>query len=210
MRGPRLVDEDVRAERSVDEAHGDAGVRRVRQRSLPLDPQELAASLGALDHEPLGCAGQEVGNDRVDRGSPSPRSRSRSGRSERTPTSGHMGGEVELDGDRLLPDRAVGSDGEDDLGRNLEVLASRDAELGRRLPEVTELDALLSGEAAQLGIVAELVQPALEVEPGADRVLQELAPRRREAAALVATPTVAVVGPYTSASSTVATIGISR
>ena len=44
---------------------------------------------------------------------------------------------------------------------------------------------MLSGEAAQLGIVAdELVQPALEVEPGADRVLQELAPRRREAAAL--------------------------
>ena len=43
----------------------------------------------------------------------------------------------------------------------------------------------MPGEAAQLRIVAdELVEPVLEVEPRADRVLQELAPGGREATAL--------------------------
>ena len=122
--------------------------RRVGQRSLPFDPEELAAPLGALDHEPLRRAGEEVRDDGVDRDPPArDRDSGLAGRDEDGLQAALPGGEVELDGDRLLPDRAVGSDGEDDLGRDLEVLAGRDAELRRRLPEVAELDAVLSGEA---------------------------------------------------------------
>jgi hypothetical protein len=38
------------------------------------------------------------------------------------------------------------------------------------------------------------VQAALQIEPGLNRLFQQLAPGGREAAALVATPTTAVVG----------------
>ena len=82
--------------------------------------------------------------------------------------------EVELDRDRLLPDRAVGADGEDDRRVDLEVRAGRDVEALGRLPQVAQLDAVLARERRQLGIVGdELVQPALDVEPGRDATPSE-------------------------------------
>ena len=93
--------------------------------------------------------------------------------------------EVELERDRLLADRAVGADGQRDPRRDLEVLAGRDVQVGRRLAQVAQLDAVLARELDQLRVLGdELVQAALEVEAGRDRLLQQLAPGRREAAAL--------------------------
>ena len=184
--GPGLVDEDVRMRRTaVDEAHRDPGIRRVGQRSLPFDPEELTAALRASTTSRSAAPARKSATT-ASIAIPQPAiAIPVCPVGTKTDFRPLPGGEVELDGDGLLPDRAVGADGEDDLGRDLEVLACGDAELGRRLPEVTQLDAVLPGETAQLGVVAdELVQPAFEVEPRADRVLQELAPGGREAAAL--------------------------
>ena len=98
-----------------------------------------------------------------------------------------------------------------DLGRELEVLAGRDVEVrpaacagraARRRGALRQLD--------ELGIVGdELVQPALDVEPGCDRVPSGA--RARPAGSVrpaVATPTSAVVGSNGSASATVPTTGI--
>ena len=52
-------------------------------------------------------------------------------------------------------------------------------------PQVTQLRPVLRGELNELGVVRdELVQPALEVEPGCEAVLEQIAPRRRKAPAL--------------------------
>ena len=187
VRGARLVDENERMRRtSVDQAERDPGIRRVDERSLAFDPEQLASPPRALDDEAFRGAGEEVRDDGVD-GDPPARDRdpSLAGRDEDGAQAAVPGGKVELDRDRLLADRAVGADGEDDLGGYLEVLSGRDAEVRGRLAQVTELDAVLLGERRQLRVLAdELVEPALEVEAGADRVLQELAPGQREATAL--------------------------
>ena len=102
--------------------------------------------------------------------SPTPRSRSPSARSARTPRRARAARlEVELDRDGLLADRAVRADGEDDLGVDLEVRAGRDVQPLGRLAEVAQLDAVLARELGQLGVLGdELVQAALDVEPGCD------------------------------------------
>ena len=58
------------AERAVVEPERHAGVDRMDERALALDPEELAAALGPLDDEPLGGAGDEVRDDGVDRDPP--------------------------------------------------------------------------------------------------------------------------------------------
>ena len=60
--------------RAVDQPERDARVRGMGERALALDEQQLAAALVALDDEPLGRAGDEVGDDRVD-GDPPARDR---------------------------------------------------------------------------------------------------------------------------------------
>ena len=158
----------------------------MRERALALDEQQLAAAAVALDHQPLGRAREEVRDDRVHGDPPAgDRDPGLAGRDEdaRQPAAARL--EVELERDRLLPDRAVGADGQDDPRRDLQVLAGRDVQVGRRLAQVAQLDAVLARERDQLLVLAdELVQPALEVEPGRDRLLQQLAPGGREAAAL--------------------------
>jgi hypothetical protein len=95
------------------------------------------------------------------------------------------GFEVELERDGLLPDRAVGAHREDDRRRQLEVLARGDVQARRRPAQVTQLDVVLARERHELVVLAdELVQAALDVEPRRDRLLQQLAPGGREAAAL--------------------------
>ena len=110
-------DEGVRGA-AVKQAERDAGVRGMEQRALALDPEQLAAAVAAFDHERLGGAGEEVGDDGVD-GDPPPRDRDPglAGRDELAldATAARLGVELERDGH--LPDRAVGADGEDDLRR---------------------------------------------------------------------------------------------
>ena len=85
------------------------------ERALALDEEELAATARALDDEPLGGAGEEVGDDRVDRDAPAgDRDARLAGRDEDRLEPAPARLEVELDRDRLLPDRAVGADREDD------------------------------------------------------------------------------------------------
>src|SRR5919204_6569613 len=71
MRAAGLVAEDVEVRRaSVHKPERHARVHRVDDRALSLDPQELAAALVALDHEPLGGAREKVGDDGVDGDAP--------------------------------------------------------------------------------------------------------------------------------------------
>ena len=154
---------------AVKEAERDARVRGMEQRSLALDPEQLAAAVAAFDHERLGGAGEEVGDDGVD-GDPPPRDRDPglAGRDELAldPTAARLGVELERDGH--LPDRAVRADGEDDLRVVREVLARRDVQARRRLAQVAELDAVQGCELAQLRVVGdELVQAVLDVEAAA-------------------------------------------
>ena len=118
------------------------------ERALPLDEEQLSPALGALDDEALGRAGEEVGDDRVD-GDPPARDRdarlARRHEDRGEPAPPRL--EVELDRDRLLPDRAVGADGEDDLRVDLEVGAGRDAQALGRLAQVAELDAVRAARA---------------------------------------------------------------
>ena len=68
---PDFVAEDEQVRRAaVVEAERDAGVDRMDERALALHPEQLAAALAALDDEALGGAGDEVGDDRVDRDPP--------------------------------------------------------------------------------------------------------------------------------------------
>ena len=73
LAGHVAEDEQVRR-RAVDQPERDAGVRGMDHRSLPLDEQQLAAALVPFDDQPLGGAGEEVGDDRID-GDPPPRDR---------------------------------------------------------------------------------------------------------------------------------------
>ena len=120
------------------------------------------------------------------RRSPSRQSRSPSVRSARRRTRARVCGlEIELDRDRLLADRAVRADGEDDARVALEVRSGRHAEPVGRLAQVAQLNAARSCELRQLGVLGdELVQAALDVEPCCDARLQKVAPRGREATSL--------------------------
>src|SRR5207344_2007895 len=85
--------------------------------------------------------------------------------------------QIQLDGDRLLPDRAVRAHGQDDVRIELQVGPGRHVQTLGRLPQVPELDAVHTRELCELGIVRdELVEPALDVEPLRDAALQQLAP----------------------------------
>ncbi len=158
----------------------------MEQRALALDEEELPTALDPLEHEPFGGARDEVGHDRVDGDAPSgDRDPGLPGRDELTRDSTAPRLAVELERHGHLPDRAVGADREDGRRVVRQVRPRRNIEPRRRFAQVTQLDAVLACERDQLVVLGdELVQPVLHVEPGADRVLQQLAPCRREAAAL--------------------------
>ena len=88
LRRPGLVAEHerVRRARRGSSPSVTPGVGRMDDRALPLDEQQLAPALAALDDEPLRRAGDEVRDDRVD-GDPPARDRDPGlARSGRTPT----------------------------------------------------------------------------------------------------------------------------
>ncbi len=167
---------------AVDEAERHARVGRVRHRALALDEEQLSPALVPFDDELLGRAGDEVGDDGVDRDAPAgDRDPGLPGRDEPRLDPARPGGAVELERHRHLPDRAVGADGEDVPRRLLQVGARGHVEVCGGSPQVAELHALLGREPAQLLVVGEeLVQAVLDVEPVPDRALQQLAPRGRE------------------------------
>src|ERR671930_447294 len=172
--------------RAVDQAEGDAAVRGVHERALALDEEQLAASPAAFDDETLRRSGEEVGDDGVDCDPPArDRDSGLAGWHEDGLQAPAARLEVELERDGLLADRAVGTDGEDNPRRDLEVLAGGHVQAFWRAAKVAELDVVLARQLGELGVVCEeLVEAVLDVEPGLDALLQEGAPGRREAAAL--------------------------
>ena len=105
------------------------------------------ATPAALDDEPLRGAGDEIGNDRVDGDAPAgdgdaglpcryeDRTKTASARLE-----------VELERDGHLSDRAVRADGEDDRAGDIEDLAGRRRQVGRRAAQVASSTPLASSK----------------------------------------------------------------
>ena len=88
----------------------------MQQRPLALDPEQLAAAGDAFEDERLGRAGDEVGDDCVDREPPAgDRDPGLAGRDERPRRCRDAAPRGRARGDGHLPDRAVGADGEHDL-----------------------------------------------------------------------------------------------
>ena len=159
----------------------------MEQRALPLDPEQLAAARDALEHELLGGAGDEVGDDGVDGDPPAgDRDPGLPGRHELARDPARAAPRASSSSETVIFPIAQSEPTVSTTSRRMrQVLAGRDVEPGRRLAQVAQLDAVLARERDQLRVVGdELVQPVLDVEPGRDAVLQQLAPRRREAAAL--------------------------
>ena len=164
---------------AVDEPERHARVQRVHERALPLRRREARLRGALLDDEPFGGAGEKIRDDGVDGDTPAGNRDPRlSGRHEDGRVPASAGLEIELDRDRLLPDRAVRADGEDDARIALEVRSGRHAEPVGRLAQVAQLNAARSCELRQLGVLGdELVQAALDVETCCDARLQQVAPR---------------------------------
>ena len=162
----RLVAEHEQVRHAaVVEAERHAGVDRVQERALALDPEQLSPARGALDHELLGRAGDEVRHDRVD-GDPPARDGDAglARRDEHGLDAAPPRLEVELERDGHLPDRAVGADREHDRRRHLEIRAGRGGEILRRATQVPDLGAVARRQLAQLRNVGqEHVQPVLDV-----------------------------------------------
>src|SRR5262249_31608089 len=114
---------------AVQKAERNRGVQRVTESSLPLDELELAAEVGALDDEALGGSGHEVRDDGVDGDAPAGDGDPGLARRDEDglePATARF--DVELDGDGLLADRAIGADRQDDLRVDLEALTGPDVQ----------------------------------------------------------------------------------
>ena len=180
------------------------------QRPLSLDEEQLSPAFRPFDDQPLGRAREEVRHDGVHR-DPPPSDRDaglpRGHEDGREPAPARR--QVELDGDGLLPDRAVRADGEDDLRVHLEVGAGRDAEPVRRPTQIAQPDAVLLRELASSGSSdTNSCSPLSTSRPLAMQLFRSSRQAGGKRPPWVATPTMATVGPYRSASSTVPTIGI--
>ena len=184
--GARPVAENERVRcGSVHEPERHAGIHRVHERALSLDEEQLSPARRTLDDEPLGCAGEEVGHDRVDRD---------------PPASDRDAGLARRHEDGLEPRRLASRSSStatvffpiaqsEPTVSTIFASTSRLAPVGtlgpRRPAKVAELDAVPSGERGQLRILRdELVEAALDVEAVRDRALQELTPGRRKAPTL--------------------------
>src|SRR5690349_19366858 len=157
----------------------------MQDRTLPLDPKEVAAP-GALDDEALGRTGEEIRDDGVDGDAPAgDRDPRLAGRYEHRTQAAPACFEVELAGRRHLPDRAIGADGEHDRRVDLEVRARRSAQVGRRLAQVAQLDPALARQLREpRDVVQPHVQTILEIETVLDAALEQVLPVTRKPAAL--------------------------
>ncbi len=145
---------------------------------------------GGLDDEPLGCARDEVGHDRVDGEAPAgDRDAGLPGRHENGREPARTGLALELQGDGHLADGAVRADRQHGAAGKLEVGAGRNVEALRRAPEIGEARPMAPGQLDELGVVGdELVQAVLDRDALAQARLQDLAPCGRERAALRGDP----------------------
>ena len=197
---PGLVAEHERVRRAaVDQAERDARVHRMQERALALDPEQLAAALDALDHEPLGGAGDEVGDDGVDGDPPAgDRDPGLPGRDEHAsarPRRARL--EVELERDGHLPDRAVGADRQDDPRRRRRgsLRSGRSAPSGGLRRSRSSTPCRAASSASSGSSADELVQAVLDVEARRDRSSSAArASAGGKRPPWVATPTSAVVG----------------
>ena len=173
--------------RAVDEPERHARVHRMDERALPLDEEELRRR--AARPRRRATRPRRRGSRRRPRRrrSPSPRSRSRSGPSARTPTSSPRRRASRSSSTATVFFPIAQSE---PTVRTIVASTSRFAPVGTLRPagglrRSRSSTPLRSRELGELGIVGdELVQAALDVEPGRDARLQEVAPGRREAAAL--------------------------
>ena len=157
----RLVHEEqcVRR-RSVQQPERDAGVERMVERALALDPQDrpVAAALVALDHQPLGCTGDEVRDHLVDRDPPPRDGNARlAGRDEHRGEPAPPGLGVELEADGHLAEDAVRPDREHGVGRDGEVRSGRHVQAVWHPAQVAELTAGQVRRGRELGVVAQEV-----------------------------------------------------
>ena len=153
----------------------------------PSTKSSLAAPLDALDDELLGGAGDEVGDDRVDRDPPArDRDPRLAGRHELAADAAAARLAVELERRRSSSrSRSRSRRSRIDVAPCVEVLAGRHVQTREAACAGRAARRRARARAPQLGVVGdELVQAVLDVEPGRDAVLQQLAPRRREAPAL--------------------------
>ena len=169
----------------MHQADGDPRIDRVEDRTLSLDPEEIAL-LGTLDDEALGGAREEVRDHRVDRDPPpGDRDPRLPGRDENRPQAALARLEVELARRCHLPDRAVGTNSEDDRRVGFEVRSGRSAQVPGRLAQIAQLDTVLLGQLGEAGNVVQAnVEAVLEIETLDDAAFQQLLPVAGEVTAL--------------------------
>src|SRR5215212_1560344 len=166
-------DQAVRA-RAVHEAERHSRVRRMSQRALAFDEDEVGRGLGRLKHQLFGGARDEIRDHGVDADAP-PRDyyAGLSSWDELGGETGLPGGALDLQGGRHLADSAVRSYGERDLRPDLEAFPREERDALRRLAHVPD------GLAGKLG-GEPLMEAADDLEPGVRRGSQGLHPLRGE------------------------------
>ena len=146
----------------------------------------MSASFAALEHEPLGRAGDEVGHDRVHRDAPAlDHDAGLAGGDEARPHARvvELPGELQLRGH--LADVAVGADREDHQRIHRLRQPRGDRQVGRRAAEIQDLPSLGPRLLGEQWIVAEKgVETAPEIAAVIERLGQPRAPLRRHPPAL--------------------------
>ena len=149
-------------------------------RALPLDEHQIGIHR-TLEHEPLGSAGDEVGNHGV-HANAAPLDQD-----ARLPGGGKVGtysaaaeATEQLQLRRHLADVAVGADGQHHGGVDLAHSPASYLEIPRRPTQVMDRDAVLVRQGSQLGDVAdEAVQAAPDLELALDRAGEQRDPLAR-------------------------------
>ena len=181
------------------------------ERALALDEQQVAA-LGALVHEPLGRAGDEVGDHVVDGDPPAGDGDPGLARWRRTrlQLAALARRRVELQRHRHLADRAVRADGVDDAQRPVARSGRGRSRSGRRRAQVAQLDGRARRRRDQLRVVGEHACAARPRRPCRRRSPRSSAARhsvRQRAAERARRRSRSTFAPSAAASATVATIG---
>ena len=187
---PRLVAEHERVRRrAVDQAERDARVRRV-ERASP-GPRRRAARRRGDAPSTTSCSAAPAMKSATTASTAIPQPAIAipvwpvGTNTTASPRRARLA--VELERDRHLPDRAVGADGEDDRrAGSCRFSPVGTFEAGGRLAQVAQLDAVLARRARPAPGRRETnsCRPFSTSSPAAIALLQQLAPRRREAAAL--------------------------
>ncbi len=202
----RLVAEDEQVrDAAVEEPERHAGVDRVEERALALDPEELAAARGALDDEPLGGARDEVGDDRVDGDAPAgdrdprlpgrdeDRRRGRAARASRSSSSETV----------IFPIAQSEPTVSTIVARDGDVRARRGREIRGRPAQVAQLDAVARASSCSSGSSARnTCSPFSTSSPCAMQLRSSSIHAGGKRPPCVATPTSAVFGLKQSASLT--------